>query len=63
MQLERTMRFGDGRVHREIISLPTGPWDGPTMRMYQLDYCLADEVKIEYRRLSDRSLTSLSHAH
>jgi hypothetical protein len=54
MQFERTMRFSDGRVDREIITLPTGPWDGPTMRMYQLGYCLADKVTIEYRRLADR---------
>ena len=51
-QIERTMRFSDGYVHREILTLPTGPWDGPSMRAYQLDYGLIHIASVEYRRLA-----------
>jgi hypothetical protein len=58
-QIERTMRCSDGYVHREILTLPTGPWDGPSMRAYQLDYGLIHFLAVEYRRLAEFQATSL----
>lgn len=53
MLVERTMRFDDGYVYREIIKLP--PFiclDGPTARMRQLGYCVNDRIQISYRRIA-----------
>ena len=52
MVVERTMRLHDGYVHRGIMTLPTGPWDAPSMRAYRLDYGLIHIASVEYRRLA-----------
>jgi hypothetical protein len=60
MLVERTMRYGDGYVHRKILKLPTFSFvDGPTVRIRQLGYRMDDEVRIEYRRIASRVVSSL----